>query len=104
MLQCQTGWEKPFAQFKPTQMDKQMRFFTLEQPIHTRTIGGLDATITGIETETPDIIIGTIKAPSGPFHSAWNESGLCCNMGEEANLDPLSAEIQELLKAVKELG
>lgn len=81
-----------------------MRFFTLNPPVHIKTVGGGDATITSIESDPPDIFIGILKAPAGTFNVSWDENGFCRNMEPTANLDPGSGEFQALLKEARELG
>lgn len=81
-----------------------MRFFTLNPPVQIKTAGGFDAIITSIESEPPDIFIGTMKSPAGSCNVSWDESGFCRNMEPAANLDPHSGEFQALLEEARELG
>ncbi|MGA8864003.1 MAG: hypothetical protein WB444_09350 [Gallionella sp.] len=71
------------------------------EPISTKTDGGYDATITGIETGTTDFINGTIQAPAGQLNVSWDEGGICRDKDQSCNLDPRSDEYKELIKAAK---
>lgn len=81
-----------------------MATITIE-PIPTKTTGGYDAKITGIDPTSHDCLKGTIDTPgAGTIKGNWNLGGTCRDSDPKCNLDPRQDEVADAMNTAKELG
>ena len=75
------------------------------QAVPTKTVGGFDAIITGIDPTNGDCLIGTIDTPrSGIKDFEWNLGGICRDTDESCNLDMRKNETHNLRVTAEKLG
>jgi hypothetical protein len=75
------------------------------QPVETKTRGGLDAEITGIDPVDPDCLKGTVDAPAlGKLNVTWDQGGICRDQDPDCNLDLSDSEVQDAIETAKKLG
>lgn len=80
-----------------------MAIFKLD-PINFTTTGNLLATVTGIEPNRTDFIIGTVAAKDGVTEVKWDKNGNCTNQANSANLNSNLEEFKKIIAAAKQLG
>ena len=80
-----------------------MAIFKLE-PINFTTTGSLSATVTGIEPNRTDFIVGSVTAKDGVTEVKWDKNGNCTNQATSANLNSNSEEFKDIIAAAKKLG
>ena len=80
-----------------------MAIFKLE-PISFTTTGNFSATVTGIEPNRTDFIVGSVTATNGITEVKWDKNGNCTNQETTANLNSNSDKFQDIIKAAKKLG
>ena len=77
----------------------------LIQPVATKTRGGYDAQVIGIELTDYDCLEGTIDTPAmGRINARWNVLGICRDNPEGFNLDIRSPEVADVMETAKKLG
>ena len=60
----------------------------LIDPLKTKTRGGYDAEITGIDPSSEDCLVGHVGKQHGIPERNWNTAGICRDSPETLNLDP----------------
>ncbi|MQX38624.1 hypothetical protein [Roseospira navarrensis] len=75
------------------------------ETVKTKTKGGYDAEITGIDPTDTDCLRGTINTPAkGMENGKWNLGGICRDKADECNIIPNSEEITDVIDTAKRLG
>ena len=74
------------------------------EPVHTKTVGGLDVEIDGINLGTSDLITGMISGPARKWRASWDEKGICRDNDPLCNLNTASDELSELISDAKSVS
>ncbi|MGB8840939.1 MAG: hypothetical protein WCC64_07685 [Aliidongia sp.] len=73
-------------------------------PIHMKSIGGYDVTITGIDPSNSDCLSGSITTPGwGCKDGCWDLSGLLRDGDTSTNLDRRTNEMMQLRELARKL-
>jgi hypothetical protein len=75
------------------------------QPVTTKTKGGFDAVVTGIDPTDVDFLKGQIDTPAlGKINVVWDTNGLCRDNDPSCNLDVNDDETADVIDTAKKLG
>jgi hypothetical protein len=75
------------------------------QPVSTKTSGGFDATITGIDPLNTDCLVGSIITPgAGHRDVSWNLGGICRDNQDSCNLDMRNNETRDVRETAIRIG
>ncbi len=74
------------------------------EPVSTKSVGGLDVEIDGINLGTSDLITGMITGPARKWRASWDEKGICRDNDALCNLDTSADELSELINDAKGLS
>jgi hypothetical protein len=75
----------------------------LIDPVKTKTRGGYDAEITGIDQNDEDCLKGNVTIPHGHPERCWNESGICRDSSEDLNISPKAPEVIDVIEMIKSI-
>jgi len=73
------------------------------EPISTKSRGGFDVELTGINLGTTDLLRGTITTQTRTWQGSWDENGTCRDNDSQCNLDTSDSDIEEVIRDAKDL-
>lgn len=73
-------------------------------PITTKSVGGYPATITGIDPQNDDILIGEIATNAGKMKGRWNSSGIMRGGTSDCNLDIADDDINDAIDLANKIS
>jgi hypothetical protein len=75
------------------------------EEIRTKSFGGWDVVLTGIDPTDHDFMHGTIDTPGrGVISGRWDDAGYLRGGTAQCNIDPNDPDIAELIALGKQLG